>query len=73
MSLDGLQPTTRRWSRTSARATAVCWNGAASNLSGVPSLNDLVDLIHGWYPPATADDWDAVGLVYGDPPPRSRR
>jgi dinuclear metal center YbgI/SA1388 family protein len=33
----------------------------------VPSLNDLVDLIHGWYPPETADSWDAVGLVYGDP------
>jgi dinuclear metal center YbgI/SA1388 family protein len=33
----------------------------------VPSLNELVDLIHGWYPPETADEWDAVGLVYGDP------
>jgi dinuclear metal center YbgI/SA1388 family protein len=33
----------------------------------VATLNDLVDLIHGWYPPETADDWDAVGLVYGDP------
>jgi dinuclear metal center YbgI/SA1388 family protein len=33
----------------------------------VATLNDLVDLIHGWYPPDTADDWDAVGLVYGDP------
>ncbi len=39
----------------------------ASSLSGVPSLNELVDLIHGWYPPETADEWDAVGLVYGDP------
>jgi dinuclear metal center YbgI/SA1388 family protein len=33
----------------------------------MPALNDVVDLLHGWYPPATADGWDAVGLVYGDP------
>ena len=33
----------------------------------MPNLSDLVDLLHGWYPPATADGWDAVGLVYGDP------
>src|SRR6201991_3162480 len=33
----------------------------------MPRLSDLVDLLHGWYPPASADDWDAVGLVYGDP------
>jgi len=33
----------------------------------VPALSDLVDLLHGWYPPATADSWDAVGLVAGDP------
>ncbi len=33
----------------------------------MPSLKDVVDLIHGWYPPATADAWDAVGLVAGDP------
>jgi dinuclear metal center YbgI/SA1388 family protein len=32
-----------------------------------PRLTDVVDLLHGWYPPETADDWDAVGLVYGDP------
>ena len=32
-----------------------------------PTLGDVVDLIHGWYPPATAAGWDAVGLVYGDP------
>jgi dinuclear metal center YbgI/SA1388 family protein len=38
-----------------------------SSLSAVPTLNDVVDLIHGWYPPDTADSWDAVGLVYGDP------
>lgn len=33
----------------------------------MPALKDVVDLIHGWYPPETAEDWDAVGLVYGDP------
>jgi len=31
------------------------------------TLTDVVDLLHAWYPPATAEDWDAVGLVYGDP------
>jgi dinuclear metal center YbgI/SA1388 family protein len=30
-------------------------------------LLDVVDLLHGWYPPGTADGWDRVGLVYGDP------
>ena len=29
-------------------------------------LRDLVDLLHGWYPPGTAESWDAVGLVHGD-------
>jgi dinuclear metal center YbgI/SA1388 family protein len=33
----------------------------------VPTLRAVVDLLHGWYPPATADSWDAVGLVAGDP------
>jgi dinuclear metal center YbgI/SA1388 family protein len=33
----------------------------------VPSLGDVVDLVHSWYPPATAESWDAVGLVSGDP------
>jgi dinuclear metal center YbgI/SA1388 family protein len=33
----------------------------------VPTLSELVDLLHGWYPPATAESWDAVGLVAGDP------
>lgn len=31
------------------------------------TLGDLVSLLHDWYPPATAESWDAVGLVYGDP------
>ena len=33
----------------------------------MPRLGDVVDLLHGWFPPATADSWDAVGLVSGDP------
>lgn len=32
-----------------------------------PTLGDVVGLLHTWYPPATADSWDAVGLVHGDP------
>lgn len=39
----------------------------------VCSLQDVVDLVHGWYPPGTADSWDAVGLVYGDPAAPVRR
>ena len=31
------------------------------------TLSELVDLLNGWYPPSTADSWDAVGLVTGDP------
>lgn len=33
----------------------------------MPALQEVIDLVHDWYPPATAEDWDAVGLVYGDP------
>lgn len=33
----------------------------------MPALREVVDLLHEWYPPATAEDWDAVGLVLGDP------
>ena len=39
----------------------------ATSLTAMPALMDVVDLLHGWYPPATADSWDAVGLVHGDP------
>ncbi|MFL6024589.1 MAG: Nif3-like dinuclear metal center hexameric protein [Marmoricola sp.] len=28
---------------------------------------DVIDLIEGWFPPHRAEDWDAVGLVCGDP------
>jgi dinuclear metal center YbgI/SA1388 family protein len=36
-------------------------------------LADVVALLHGWYPPETADDWDAVGLAAGDPDAEVRR
>ena len=39
----------------------------------MPSLRDVVDLLHGWYPPSTADSWDAVGLVAGDPEQEIRK
>lgn len=38
-----------------------------------PTLAEVVDLLHGWYPPATADSWDAVGLTAGDPADVVRR
>lgn len=38
-----------------------------------PTLAQVVDLVHGWYPPETADDWDAVGLAAGDPEADVRR
>jgi dinuclear metal center YbgI/SA1388 family protein len=33
----------------------------------MPTLADVVALLHDWYPPDTASDGDAVGLVAGDP------
>ena len=46
--------------------------GSATSPSRV-LLGDLVDLLHTWYPPGTADSWDAVGLVAGDPSAPVRR
>ncbi|QCX27934.1 Nif3-like dinuclear metal center hexameric protein [Nocardioides jishulii] len=39
----------------------------------MPTLGDVVDLLHTWYPPATAESWDAVGLVSGDPAAQVRK
>ncbi|HSE08275.1 MAG TPA: Nif3-like dinuclear metal center hexameric protein [Nocardioidaceae bacterium] len=36
-------------------------------------LRDVTALMDTWYPPATADGWDAVGLVCGDPEQPVRR
>ena len=38
-----------------------------------PSLADVVTVIEGLYPPSLAADWDAVGLVCGDPSQPVRR
>src|SRR3954468_22033348 len=39
----------------------------------MPTLAEVVDLVHGWYPPETAAGWDAVGLAAGDPDADVRR
>ncbi len=41
--------------------------GAMPDPADAPALADVVDLLHAWYPPGTAEAWDAVGLVRGDP------
>ena len=35
--------------------------------SQTPTLSDVVAHLERRYPPATAEPWDAVGLVAGDP------
>jgi dinuclear metal center YbgI/SA1388 family protein len=37
------------------------------------ALRDITALMDRWYPPALASDWDAVGLVCGDPEQPVRR
>ncbi len=32
----------------------------------MPSLADVIAVLEGWYPTATAESWDAVGLTCGD-------
>ncbi len=32
-----------------------------------PTVAEVVELVHHWYPLQTAEDWDAVGLAAGDP------
>lgn len=36
-------------------------------------LAEIVALVEGWYPPHRAEEWDAVGLVCGDPDAEVRR
>ncbi len=55
------------WPSEGINARRLCHPLATSSLTGMPALKDVIDLIHDWYPPATAEAWDAVGLVYGDP------
>src|SRR4051794_9893505 len=33
----------------------------------MPTLGEITALLDEWFPPQHADDWDAVGLVLGDP------
>jgi dinuclear metal center YbgI/SA1388 family protein len=39
----------------------------------VPRLADLVTVVNGWFDPRWAAEWDAVGLVCGDPDARVER
>ena len=39
----------------------------------MPALGNVVALVERWYPPERAEDWDAVGLVCGDPGADVRR
>ena len=39
----------------------------------MPTLHDVTAALHAWYPPATAEPWDAVGLVLGDPDAEVRK
>src|SRR6478752_9461275 len=38
-----------------------------------PTLGEVTALLEEWFPPHRADDWDAVGLVLGDPAVEVRR
>jgi dinuclear metal center YbgI/SA1388 family protein len=42
-------------------------------VAAAPTLADVVALVHRRYDPATAEPWDAVGLVVGDPAAPVRR
>lgn len=39
----------------------------------MPTLGEITGLLDAWFPPQHADDWDAVGLVCGDPDAGVRR
>jgi dinuclear metal center YbgI/SA1388 family protein len=39
----------------------------------VTTLGEITELLDEWFPPQHADDWDAVGLVLGDPSVDVRR
>lgn len=36
-------------------------------MPGLRPLSEVIGLLDGWFPPSTAAEWDAVGLVWGDP------
>src|SRR3954454_5734295 len=39
----------------------------------MPTLGEITSLLDEWYPPEHAEEWDAVGLVCGDPSADVRR
>jgi dinuclear metal center YbgI/SA1388 family protein len=41
--------------------------GSSVTLPAMPLLSEVIGLLDHWFPPETASDWDAVGLVVGDP------
>ena len=43
------------------------------SLTPMPTLGEITSLLDEWYPPQHADEWDAVGLVCGDPAADVRR
>lgn len=45
----------------------------SSPARATPTVGDLVSLLHARYDPATAESWDSVGLVCGDPAEPVRR
>lgn len=38
-----------------------------NRVSAMTTLAEILALVEDWYPPHTADDWDRVGLICGDP------
>jgi dinuclear metal center YbgI/SA1388 family protein len=46
---------------------------ALGSLTPMPTLGEITELLDRWYPPQHADEWDAVGLVLGDPAADVRR
>jgi len=45
----------------------------STSLPSMPTLGEITALLDEWFPPDHADDWDAVGLVCGDPAADVRR
>ena len=53
---------------------AICTTSRASrSLTDVPTLAEVVGVLDALYPPAWADDWDAVGTAVGRPEAPVRR
>jgi dinuclear metal center YbgI/SA1388 family protein len=48
-------------------ACAPTVDGRSSNVLPVPTLAEVITALDGWFPPGTAESWDAVGLSCGEP------